>query len=318
MRSAVANVGVALLGLGPWGRNLAAATSQVPGLALRSVFDPRYADSDASEFRVVHARSQHELLSNPEVQAVLIATPPETHAELALCSLDAGRWTFVEKPLATSERDALRLVAASQGRLMVGHLLAYHPTLEAISKLLEDGVFGRGRSLVSYRQSLLRPNAPCAWWNLGVHDLYLAFRWFGWPERLRVLPGEPLQAELRWSNGDQATFFLSAHAKRKRRDMQLSGSGGSVQFDDTTESQLVNCRGAVAVALGKANIRSEPALVSELRHFLEGIRKARGFRTDALEGLSVVRLLQLGQRSMDVGGTWVSTAEVRAPASFGL
>jgi predicted dehydrogenase len=120
-----------------------------------------------------------------------------------------------------------------------------------------------------------------------------------------VIPGEPLRAEIRWSSGEFATFVLSAQGRHKRREVLLEGTGGVVCFDDVKTPRLSGS-GALFTSLGSAEIGSEEPLVLELKHFVSCIIQGRAFRTDVAEGVQVVRLLELGQRSLDSSGSWVA------------
>ncbi len=139
-------VGVA--GLGYWGPNLARNFAAIPGCELRWLCDASEQARArlAQTFPAAHpAADLQELLEDPELDAVVLATPVPTHAELATRVLQAGKHCFVEKPLATTAADAERAVAAAEraGRvLMVGHLLEYHPAVDRLKALLEGGSWG--------------------------------------------------------------------------------------------------------------------------------------------------------------------------------
>ncbi len=141
-------VRVGVAGLGYWGPNLARNFAALPGCELRWVCDP----SEPARARVAPqfpgARATAELedlLADPDLDAVVLATPVPTHAELAVRVVGAGKHCFVEKPLATTAADAQRAVDAAEraGRvLMVGHLLEYHPAVDRLKALLDGGSWG--------------------------------------------------------------------------------------------------------------------------------------------------------------------------------
>src|SRR6201996_2288600 len=143
-----ATIRVGVAGLGYWGPNLARNFAAIAGCELRWC-------CDGDEAALARARAQFpgvrvtgsldELLADPELDAVVLATPVPTHAELAVRVLEAGKHCFVEKPLAVSVDDARRAVqaATASGRtLMVGHLLEYHPGLRALKDLADSGELG--------------------------------------------------------------------------------------------------------------------------------------------------------------------------------
>ncbi|MGH2872694.1 MAG: Gfo/Idh/MocA family protein, partial [Solirubrobacteraceae bacterium] len=139
------SVTVGVAGLGYWGPNLARNFAAIPGCELRWLCDPdpdAVARAAAQHPRVSTATELDALLADPELDAVALATPVSTHAELAIAVLAAGKHCFVEKPLATTAADAERAVAAAQRAdrvLMVGHLLEYHPGLRALAQLADSG-----------------------------------------------------------------------------------------------------------------------------------------------------------------------------------
>ena len=129
---------VGVVGLGYWGPNLARNFDRLGESELVWICDASEEATArwAPSFPGVRVASRlEELLEDPSLDAVAIATPVPTHAELAMQVLDAGKHCFVEKPLATTVDDAERAVAAAErsGRiLMVGHLLEYHPGLQKL------------------------------------------------------------------------------------------------------------------------------------------------------------------------------------------
>ncbi len=294
---------VALLGLGRWGSNIAATLRRLPNAELVGTFDPsgrRLPDAPAFD-------SAERLLRASGAQAALIASPPETHADLAMLALQNVSTVFVEKPFATNLRDATRLAQHARERVMVGHLLTYHPSIEFISDALRQERLGAPTEFRSYRISPARVDAPCCWWNLGVHDLCLCLRWFGTPTALRVQRGTPTVAELLYVDGPRVRLEVSADGQQKRREFHLSCSSGEVVFNDLAEPKLsLASQGRAASAPMLPKTSGEP-LLRELAHFVDASLRAEPFRTDAAEGLRVVRLLELGQWSMDHAGAWTTT-----------
>ena len=126
-------VRVGVVGLGYWGPNLARNLAAIPGCTLEWLCDPSAQARArlARAFPGTRATGElTELLDDPDLDAVVLATPVPTHAELAIGVVQAGKHCFVEKPLATNAADAEAAVAAAESAgktLMVGHLLEYHP-----------------------------------------------------------------------------------------------------------------------------------------------------------------------------------------------
>ena len=163
-------------GLGEWGKNLARNFADLAELTWLS--DP--ADGKAAEFaaRYPQARwadSLDEMLDDPELDAIVLATPVPTHHELAKRVLEAGKHVFVEKPPAMTAAEIDELVAIAAERdlvLMPGHLLLYHPGVQKLKELVDAGELGDVLCVYGNRQNLgrIRPYEN-ALWSLGVHDL---------------------------------------------------------------------------------------------------------------------------------------------------
>src|SRR5438270_1182827 len=146
MSEEMVRVGVA--GLGYWGPNLARNFATIPGCELAWCCDPLPSARERVAARFPDVRLSEdldELLADPALDAVAVATPVPSHAELATRVLEAGKHCFVEKPLALSVPDAERAVVAAEAArrvLMVGHLLEYHPGVEKLKALLDSGELG--------------------------------------------------------------------------------------------------------------------------------------------------------------------------------
>src|SRR4051794_32262432 len=139
------DVSIGIVGLGYWGPNLARNFAALPGTRLAWLCDGRpemLARHGASHPDARTTTDLGDLLDDPRLDAVVLATPVPTHAELAVQVLEAGKHCFVEKPLAQSVADAELAVAAAEraGRvLMIGHLLQYHPRVAKLQELGGDG-----------------------------------------------------------------------------------------------------------------------------------------------------------------------------------
>lgn len=309
---------VGLIGVGRWGRNLASSAIGTPGMSLVAVCDtdPRALCEVAMGLPnqcTLHGDARG-LLANPDVQAVLVATPAESHAWLTLAALDTGRPVFVEKPLCDSVDSARAVERAAAGRVMVGHLLVFHPAVARLASRIAAGSFGRPLRMEVTRTSLARHGAPCPWWNLGVHDLALALRWFGAPTRLQVIPGDVVRAIVEFREGTRIVLRLSAKSEEKQRRVRVCGPSGQGTFDDLAPEKLVlDWSGRREVPV----LDSVPPLIHELTHFAAGVAHRRPFTCDATEGRRVVELLRVGERSMRRGGVWLPAASpAEGPARF--
>jgi predicted dehydrogenase len=154
------SLGVAVIGAGAWGINHVRVLAAEPGFRLVWVCDP---DDDARQRARVFSSglkvtaSVETVLADPDVSGVVIASPAATHAELACRALRAGKHVLVEKPLALSVADALRVAEMrryAERTLVVGHLMVYHPALVQLRSIMASGELGKLRYLYSTRATV--------------------------------------------------------------------------------------------------------------------------------------------------------------------
>ena len=186
-----------------------------------------------------------ELLADPELDAVVIATPVPTHYALAKQALEAGKHVLVEKPPAMkgSEMDELVTLAAERDLvLMPGHLLLYHPGVRKLKELVDSGGLGEVLCVYTNRQNLgiVRANEN-ALWSLGVHDLSVILWLIGEDPVEAVAHGRDFLNEgvedvvfcyLRFPSGKIAHMHLSWLDPHKMRRMTVVGNEKMVVFDD--------------------------------------------------------------------------------------
>jgi UDP-2-acetamido-3-amino-2,3-dideoxy-glucuronate N-acetyltransferase len=279
----------------------------LPQFDLRAVCDPIRAQLGVPWFPSVEA-----LCRKTDARALLIATPPETHAVVARSALGFGLDVFVEKPLCVTSVEARQLadaVKASGRRLMVGHLLAFHPAFRHLEALFAAGQLTRPCSVEVRRWS--HPSVDperCPWWTLGAHDVALLLRLLGVPARLRVshLSSRPeLLAELEFEDTSRAVLSLSTASSVKARRFSVCARGLTAVFDDLAPHKLVARQTGGARPI---KVPAQPVLDIELLHFAEALRTGEPFETDLVDGQQVVELLEAGQRSLDSGGGWVRPA----------
>jgi len=322
-------VRVGVVGLGYWGPNLARNFSAIPGCELAWLCD---ASEDARAKLAASfpaARSTGEiadLLADPELDAVVLATPVPTHAELAVAVAGAGKHCFVEKPLATSAADAERAVAAAAeaGRiLMVGHLLEYHPAVARLKELIENEDLGGLYYVYGNRLNLGKLRADeNALWSLGAHDVSVALHLIGEEPETCEAHGASFVREgvqdvvfcyLRFPSGIVAHLHLSWLDPHKERRLTVVGSRRMATFDDMLiEGKLTiydkgfdedtRSWGEYIARSGDTfspRIANREPLRIECEHFIECIRTGATPRSDGHSGLRVVRVLEALQRSLD-------------------
>jgi len=323
-------VRVGVVGLGYWGPNLARNFAAIAGCELAWLCDTSRPAREKLAQTLPGVRATAaltDLLEDPELDAVALATPVRTHAELAVAVAHAGKHCFVEKPLATTAADAQRAVAAAEraGRtLMVGHLLEYHPAVSRLKQLLDGGELGELYYVYGNRLNLgqLRVDEN-ALWSLGAHDVSVVLALIGQEPQECFAHGCSFVREgiqdvvfcyLRFPSGAVAHLHLSWLDPHKERRLTLVGSKRMATFDDMQiEGKLtVYDKGfdEDARSWGEYIARSgdifsprvanvEPLRV-ECEHFIECVRTGSTPRSDGCSGLRVVRVLEKLQRSLDI------------------
>jgi len=322
-------VRVGVAGLGYWGPNLARNLAAIPGCELRWLcdFDARARERVAGSFPSARATGElSELLEDPDLDAIVLATPVPTHAELAVVVAEAGKHCFVEKPLATNAADAERAIGAAakaERILMVGHLLEYHPAVDRLKELIDGGELGSLYYLYGNRLNLGKLRADeNALWSLGAHDVSVVLRLIGEEPGECEAHGASYVREgvqdvvfcyLRFPSGIVAHLHLSWLDPHKERRLTVVGARRMATFDDMLiEGKLTiydkgfdedsRSWGEYIARSGDVFAprlpNSEPLRI-ECEHFVECIRTGATPRSDGHSGLRVVRVLEALQRSLD-------------------
>jgi len=321
-------VRLALVGLGYWGPHFARIANEHSGAELVWCCDRDEAALDLPKRRFPHVRRTREfqdVIDDESVDAVIIATPTTTHADLAVAVMDAGKHCFVEKPLAQSSEEGERVMQAARGSgrvLMVGHLLEYHPGVEMLKELIDSGELGEVRYLYSNRLNLgvLRPDEN-ALWSLGAHDVSVLLRLAGEePYECRAV-GESYMQEgiedvvfcyLRFPSGLAAHLHLSWLDPHKERRFTVVGSRKMATFDDMElERKLTvydkgfdeswSSYGEYIARSGdifSPRVPNDEPLLVECRHFVERVQDGAEPRSGGEAGLRVVRVLVALQQSL--------------------
>jgi predicted dehydrogenase len=331
MSAAPLRMGV--VGLGYWGPNLARNFHSLPDAQLVWCCDP----SEAARARVAPmvpgaqlTDRLEDLLEDESLEAIVLATPVPTHAELAVRVLERGKHCFVEKPLAQSVADAERAVQAAEraGRtLMVGHLLEYHPGIAKLKQLADEGELGDIRYLYGNRLNLGKLRADeNALWSLGAHDISVLLHLVDEEPYALSARGECYVHEgvedvvfcfLRFPSGIAAHLHLSWLDPHKERRFTVVGSKRMATFDDmATEGKLTlydkgfdrnGNYGAASYGeyitrsgdIHSPHISNAEPLRLECEHFVESIRAGTPPRSDGRSGLRVVGVLEQLQSDLE-------------------
>ena len=319
---------VAVIGTGYWGKNLVRNFYQLGALKLlcdknETVLEMFQADYPDLEYCIALA----DVLKRSEIEGVVIATPAETHFHLAREALLAGKHVFVEKPLVLDESEGSELIdIAKQNNkvLMVGHLLQYHPVFAELKKMALAGELGRINYIYSHRLNLgkIRREENILW-SFAPHDVSMILSIAGEePESIMTTGGYYLHQKIadvttthfEFSSGLHAHIFVSWLHPFKEQKLVVVGDQKMAVFDDTKawENKLllyphkINWKNNLPVPAKaepeKVHIEQGEPLKRECEHFLESIQNGHRPVTDGSEGLSVLKILNASQRSMDSQG----------------
>jgi predicted dehydrogenase len=317
---------VALVGLGYWGPNLARNFDDLADLTWLCDASPDALERFGARYPYARTTTDlDEVLGDPELEAVVVATPAVTHYELAKRALEAGKHVLVEKPPAMNAAEAEELVSTSEATgcvLMPGHLLLYHPAVQKVKELVSSGELGEVFCVYSNRQNLgkIRTDEN-ALWSLGVHDLSVV---------LYLLDEEPSEAwahgnsfltpgvedvvfcYLRFPSGKIAHMHLSWLDPHKMRRITVVGREKMVVFDDMELERKVTIYekgpwqptetyGEWQTRTGdifSPKVPSDEPLRVECRHFLDLVRGEGDPMRAARDGLAVVRVCEQLQASL--------------------
>ena len=328
---------VAQFGCGYWGPNLLRNFSALKNSRVKYVVDAsaeRRAFVQSNFSRTQAIDSSDTVLADPEVDAVVIATPAATHFELALAALKAGKNVFVEKPLATkaAEVDELARIAKEKNLVvMVGHTFIYNSAVRFVKKLIDAGDLGEVRYIYSQRLNLGRIRSDIdALWNFAPHDISIIQYWLGDPEPLSVSRqgmaymqdgiDDVVFLSLTYPNKIMANIHVSWLDPQKVRKMIVVGSKKMVVYDDVADDKIaiydkgIDRRAVLGENMDfdhprppEFNYRSGDILLPQVKfveplrveaeHFIESIKNKTTPMTGLSHARTVVSILEKASRN---------------------
>jgi predicted dehydrogenase len=325
---------VAVVGYGYWGPNLVRNVLERPEFQLAGLceLDPMRARAFQTKAPGVMVWDDLDaMLALPEIDAVIVATPPRTHHAIVRAALEAGKHVLVEKPLAkTSEeaRDLITLAGRRDLTLMPGHTFVYSPPVNKVKELIDTGELGEVYFVTSSRMNLGKYQPDGVICDLAPHDLSILLYLLDEPViSVSASARNVYQAHvpevafltLTFASGTTANVQISWLAPRKVREMVIVGSRRMVQYDDTAadesvrvfdrgmelaepsnfgEFQLSYRTGDIVIPRVEA---AEP-LSLELQDFAQAILTGQQPRSHAELGYEIVETIEAAQQSLHLGG----------------
>jgi UDP-2-acetamido-3-amino-2,3-dideoxy-glucuronate N-acetyltransferase len=329
---------IGLIGLGYWGKNLLRNLYELEVLYSACDADPAIISERKKQYPDVHyTKSLDELLQDPEIKAVAIASTAVTHYELVKRSLLSGRDVYVEKPLALTVKQGEELVELAEKEkrvLMVGHILQYHPAVIKLKGLITDGELGKIQYIYSNRLNIgkLRTEENILW-SFAPHDISVI---------LMLLEDEPVKVSsfggdylskgvydttmttLEFKNGVKGHIFVSWLHPFKEQKLIVVGSKAMAVFDDMSKEKLFLYPHKIEWKEGKIPVaqkadyevvpvgKGEP-LKEELRHFVECVLERKRPNTDGYEGLKVLKILESAENYIAGRAKTVGSEIIKAP-----
>jgi|SRR5581483_3630011 len=330
---------IAVVGAGYWGVNLVRVFHQLGVLGRICDFSPSRLQQLAEKYPDIKMDSSYEaVLDDSSIDAVVIATPAETHYDLARRALLARKDAYVEKPLTLHCDEAERLTSLAEAQeqiLMVGHLLEYHPAVTRLNELIEQGDLGRLEYVYSNRLNMGKVRREeNALWSFAPHDISVILLLLKqMPIQVAATGGTYLQPNIAdvtistmlFDRGVRAHLFVSWLHPYKEQKLVVVGERRMAVFDDVLKTNklqvydkkidLVNGQFVVEKPAGRViEFASDEPLMLECRHFLECIETRQTPKTDGRDGWRVLKVLEASQRSLTMNGEPVQLEPMRSLA----
>ena len=307
---------VAVIGCGLWGRNIVRNFYNLEVLDTVCDLDTENLKKIKEQYPDVHTTSDFdEILNNDEMTAVAVVTPSHTHFKLVKQVLETGRHVYVEKPISTSAKEAeeLKKLADEKGLvLMVGHLLLYHPAVNRLKMLVEEGDLGEVVYAQSDRLNVnYFKNDRSVMWDLAPHDVSMMAYVIG-QEPKQVISAVGCSTDkneimdithltIEFENGAIGQISDSWITPMKHVRLLVRGTKATAILDDTLQEDKLqvfdNKKDGPATDIHIDYLEIEP-LKLECQHFIACCETGKKARSDGENGFNVVRILDEAEKIM--------------------
>ncbi len=325
---------IAVIGSGNWGKNLVRNFYKLG--VLKTVCDINRTNFEElkNQFSTNYTDSIDDVLKDPDIKAVAIATPSETHFELARKFLLSGRDILVEKPLTLNVENAIELIKIAQEKnliLMVDHVLHYHPAIVKLKELIRSGALGELKYIYSNRLNFGRfRKEENILWSFAPHDVSLILSIVGeMPEKVSCvgenylfadnpnesskIPCDVTLTHLEFKNKIRAHIFVSWLHPFKEQKLVVIGNEKMAVFNDTEPKNKlilyphkVKWLGDIPIAQKAeaevVDIADDEPLKNACLHFIECVKNRTNPLTDGNEALRVLKIIETVNQSIKMGG----------------
>ncbi len=323
-------INVALVGCGYWGKNYVKTFADLDKTRLEYIVDSKTPKIKIPE-GVRFISSMDEMLKDSNVDGVIVATPTNTHYDVAFKVLNAGKHVLVEKPITTKSEEARNLCGIAKENnlaLMVGHIFRYNDAVCEVKKRIDEGEIGNLRYIEARRIGLgpIR-NDVNVLWDLATHDIYLSNLFVGNNPCSVSCAGishngsleDIANLTLKYHGGVMSTIYVNWEHPIKERKIIIGGTKKAILFDDVKPSEKIriydkgvdyqSAEGGFGefqaltrdgdIVIPKLKLKSP--LENEIVHFVDCI-EGKKCLSDGYEGLETVRILEAAEESMKNGG----------------
>ena len=313
---------ICVIGAGNWGRNHVKTLLPLNVTIGCIDTDSNQLQKIKSLFPKIICYSNFEESIKDNFDGYIIATPPSSHAKLAQLIISNKKPVLVEKPLSLSVSESKKIkshLIKHDGKLLVGHLLLFHPAIVKIKSMIDEGKIGKIQYIYSNRLNLGTVRSEeNVFWSFAPHDISL-FQFFSdsFPSDIYSTGGDFLQKNihdttityLKYPNGIQGHIYVSWLHPFKEHRLVLIGSKGSLHFEDSAQNKpLLFYEKDETEALNTIKIKNkiskkieyDPSLPleNELKYFIEIIRGDIIKKAGIDEGIDVIKILEMASKSL--------------------
>lgn len=307
---------IAVIGCGVWGRNIVRNFYNLNVLEIVCDLDESNLEKVREQYPGVKTTNDfNEIINNPEITAVAVVTPSHTHYKVVKAMLEAGKNVYVEKPISTVAQEAKDLTELAHAKglvLMVGHLLLYHPAVNRLKMLIEEGVLGGIVYAQSDRLNVnFFKNDRSVMWDLAPHDVSMMSYVTG-KEPVRIISAVGCSSEqndimdithisIEFEDGMVGQISDSWITPKKHVQLLVRGTKATAILDDTVqENKLViydNFKKDNSQNISLDYLEIEP-LKLECQHFISCCETGKKARSDGDNGFMVTTILEQAEKIM--------------------